>query len=69
MELAKVKIVIDQTDLQNAQKEDSSLSMVRSWFNEQTGKIDERKIDTSEFEDIYNNVLQLYKVRKQQMNQ
>ena len=39
--------------------------MVRSWFNETTGKIDERKIDTSEFDSVHGDVLQMYKVRKQ----
>ncbi len=36
-----------------------------SCFNSDTGKIDEKKIDTSNFEDVHDDVLQLYKVRKQ----
>ena len=39
--------------------------MVRSWFNETTGKINDKKIDTSEFDSVHGDVLQLYKVRKQ----
>ena len=39
--------------------------MVKSWFNIKTGKIDENKIDTSVFDTIHKDVLQLYKVRKQ----
>ena len=61
----KGKILIDQVDLEKAQNEDSSLKMVRSWFNTKTGKIDERKIDTSVFNTVHDDVLQLYKVRKQ----
>ena len=36
----KGKILIDQVDLEKAQNEDSSLQMVKSWFNTKTGKID-----------------------------
>jgi len=61
----KGKILIDQVDLEKAQNEDSALLLVKSWFNSDTGKIDERKIDTSNFEDVHDDVLQLYKVRKQ----
>ena len=61
----KGKIVLDQFDLEKAQNEDGALTMVRSWFNETTGKIDEKKIDTSEFDSVHGDVLQLYKVRKQ----
>ena len=39
--------------------------MVKSWFNSKTGRIDENKIDTSVFDTVYYDVLQLYKVRKQ----
>ena len=39
--------------------------MVRTWFNETTGKVEDKKIDTSEFESVHEDVLQLYKVRKQ----
>ena len=39
--------------------------MVKSWFNLNTGKIDEKKIDASTFDDVHEDVLQLYKVRKQ----
>ena len=59
------KIVIDQVDLEKAQTEDSAIQMVRSWFNLKTGKIDENKIDTSTFNEVHEDVLQLYKVRKQ----
>jgi len=61
----KGKILIDQVDLEKAQNEDSALLMVKSWFNLNTGKIDEKKIDTSTFDDVHDDVLQLYKVRKQ----
>ena len=61
----KGKILIDQVDLEKAQNEDSALQMVRSWFNLKTGKIDENKIDTSIFNKVHDDVLQLYKVRKQ----
>ena len=54
------KILIDQVNLEKAQNEDSSLQMVKSWFNTQTGKIDENKIDTSVFDTVHENVLQLY---------
>ena len=60
----KGKILIDQVDLEKAQNEDSALQMVRSWFNIKTGKIDENKIDTSVFNTLHEDVLQLYKVRK-----
>ena len=56
---------MDQVDLEKAQNEDGALTMVRSWFNKTTGKIDEKKIDTSEFDSVHGDVLQLYKVRKQ----
>ena len=56
---------MDQFDLKKAQKEDGALTMVRSWFNDTTGKIDEKKIDTSGFDSVHGDVLQLYKVRKQ----
>jgi len=39
--------------------------MVKSWFNWKTGKIEESKIDTSTFNEVLEDVLQLYKVRKQ----
>ena len=57
----KGKILIDQVDLDKAQNEDSALQMVRSWFNFKTGKIDEKKIDTSVFDEVHDDVLQLYK--------
>ena len=61
----KGKILIDQVDLEKAQNEDSALQMVKSWFNTKTGKINENKIDTSVFDTVHEDVLQLYKVRKQ----
>ena len=61
----KGKILIDQVDLEKAQNEDSALQMVKSWFNMKTGKINENKIDTSVFNTVHEDVLQLYKVRKQ----
>ena len=39
--------------------------MVRTWFNETTRKVEDKKTDTSEFESVHEDVLQLYKVRKQ----
>ena len=39
--------------------------MVRSWFNLKTGKVEKKKIDTSVFDEVHDDVLQLYKVRKQ----
>ena len=59
------KILIDQIDLEKAQNEDSALQMVKSWFDIKTGKIIENKIDTSVFDTVHEDVLQLYKVRKQ----
>ena len=59
------KIVLDQIDLEKAQKDDGRLNMVRSWFNQSTGKIEDKNIDTSEFDSVHEDVLQLYKVRKQ----
>ncbi len=38
----KGKILIDQVDLEKAQNEDSALLLVKSWFNSDTGKIDEK---------------------------
>ena len=61
----KGKILVDQVDLEKAQNEDSVLQMVKSWFNFKTGKIEEKKIDTSTFNEVHDDVLQLYKVRKQ----
>lgn len=57
--------MLDQTDLEKAQHDDRALNMVRTWFNKTTGKIDEKKIDTTEFDSLHNNVLQLNKVRNQ----
>ncbi len=59
------KIAIDQYDLEKAQIEDGSISLVKSWFNKNTGKVDDKNIDTEEFETLHSDVLQLYKVRKQ----
>ena len=59
------KIAIDQYDLERAQIEDGSISLVKSWFNKNTGKVDDKNIDTEEFETLHSDVLQLYKVRKQ----
>ena len=53
----KGKILIDQVDLEKAQTNDSALQMVRSWFNLKTGKIDEKKIDTSVFDEVHDDVL------------
>ena len=39
----KGKIVLDQFDLEKAQNEDGALTMVRSWLNKTTGKIDKKK--------------------------
>ena len=61
----KGKILIDQVDLEKAQNEDRALRMVKSWFNIKTGKIKENKIDTLIFNTVHEDVLQLYKVRKQ----
>ena len=36
-----------------------------SWFNKNTGKVDDKNIDTNELETLHSDVLQLYKVRKQ----
>jgi len=58
----KGKILIDQVDREKAQNEDSALQMVKSWFNFKTGKIDEKKIDTSVFDEVHDDALQLYKV-------
>ena len=59
------KIGLDQKDLEKAQVEDGSLQLVRSWFNETTGKIEDKNIDTSGFEGLHSDVIQLYKVRSQ----
>ena len=45
--------------------EDGSINLVKLWFNKNTGKVDDRNIDTNEFETLHSNVFQLYKVRKQ----
>ena len=60
----KGKILIDQTDLEKAQTEDSAIQMVKSWFNLNTGKIVDSKIDTSMFDEVHEDVLQLYKGKK-----
>ena len=52
-------------DLERAQMEDGAISLVKSWFNKNTGRVDDRNIDTNEFETLHSDVLQLYKVRKQ----
>ena len=57
------KIAIDQYDLEKAQMEDGSISLVKSWFNKNTGRVDDKSIDTNEFETLHSDVLQLYKVR------
>ena len=44
MGAVKGKIVLDQFDLEKTQNEDGDLTMVRSWFNETTGKVDEKKL-------------------------
>ena len=61
----KGKILIDALDLSKAQEEDGALQMVRTWFDENTGKIQENKIDKTEFDSVHTDVIQLYKVRKQ----
>jgi len=61
----KGKILIDQVDLEKAQTKDSAIQMVKSRFNWKTGKVEESKIDTSTFDEVHEDVLQLYKVRKQ----
>jgi len=61
----KGNILIDSIDLEKAQKEDGALQMVSTWFDENTGKIQEDKIDKTEFDSVHTDVLQLYKVRKQ----
>ena len=53
------KIAIDQYDLEKAQIEDGSISLVKSWFNKNTGKVDDKNIDTEEFETLHSDVLQL----------
>ena len=61
----KGNILIDAIDLEKAQKEDGALQMVSTWFDENTGKIQENKIDKTEFDSVHTDVIQLYKVRKQ----
>ena len=61
----KGKILMDQVDLEKAQTKDNALQMVRAWFNLNTGKVEENKINTSIFDEVHDDVLQLYKVRKQ----
>ena len=43
------KIGIDQYDLQKSQAENGPLNLVRSWFNDNTGKVNDKKINTEEF--------------------
>ena len=43
------KIGIDQYDLQKLQTENGPLNLVRSWFNDNTGKVNDKKINTEEF--------------------
>ena len=43
----------------------SKKNQVRSWFNLKTGKVEDKKIDTSVFDEVHDDALQLYKVRKQ----
>ena len=45
----------------------SKKNQVRSWFNLKTGKVEDKKIDTSVFDEVHDDVLQLYKVRKQNL--
>ena len=59
------RIGLDQYDLEKAQSEDGALQLVRSWFNKTTGRIDDKNINTSEFEGLHSGVIQLYKVRTQ----
>ena len=40
------------------------MHLVRSWINKNTGKIENRKINTEEFEGVHSDVIQMYKIRK-----
>ena len=40
------------------------MHLVRSWINENTGKIKNRKINTEELEGVHSDVIQMYKIRK-----
>ena len=48
----KGKILIDALDLHRAQEEDGALQMVRTWFDEKSGKITDNKINTTEFDSV-----------------
>ena len=39
--------------------------LVRSWINEDTGEVDDKKINMQEMEELHSEVKQLYAVRKQ----
>ena len=43
------KIGIDQYDLQKSQTENGALNLVRSWFNHNTDKVNDKKINTEEY--------------------
>ena len=59
------QIQIDAENLGRAQSEDGVLMLVRSWVDENTGEVNDKKINMQEMEDLHSEVNELYAVRKQ----
>jgi len=58
-------IVRHQYDLEKAHIDNGTIRLVRSWFVKNTGKADDKNVNTNELKTLHSDVLQLYKVRKQ----
>ena len=61
----KGQIHIDAENLCRAQNTDGVLMTIRTWINEDTGEVDDKKINMQEMEELHSEVKQLYAVRKQ----
>ena len=60
----KGQILIDAENLGRAQSTDGVLMLVRSWIDENTGEVDNKRINEEEMEDVHSEVKELYTVRK-----
>ena len=58
-------INIDADNLYKAQCTDGVLMTIKSWIDEYTGEVDDKKINLQEPEELYQEVKQMYTVRKQ----
>ena len=59
------QIEIDAENLGRAQGTDGVLMLVRSWIDENTGEVNDKKINMLGMEDVHSEVKEMYAVRKQ----